>query len=181
MEPENAPLEKEKHLPTTNFWIPCLFSGVATKYVSFGQTPSQSSNTYYPLLLQLQIEPVSPEEKGTQYLVRLIPRKLTISLEKLAFPKWNLSSNHHFSGTILVLGRVIFVCLSFLGACGYLILRHIHAGKWTTTSFFYPFHNISKYPPEFLVLCGRVHDKVCTVLVRENPNALPWLKEKHDI
>ena len=88
MEPENAPLEKETHLPTTNFGIPCLFSGVTTKYLSFGQTPSQSSNTYYPLLLQLQIEPVSPEEKGTQYLVRLLPRKLTISLEnrmKLVF------------------------------------------------------------------------------------------------
>ena len=25
MEPENTPLEKEKHLQTTNFWVPCLF------------------------------------------------------------------------------------------------------------------------------------------------------------
>ena len=23
MEPENTPLEKEKHLQTTNFWVPC--------------------------------------------------------------------------------------------------------------------------------------------------------------
>ncbi len=28
MEPENTPLEKEEHLPTTNFWDPCWFSGV---------------------------------------------------------------------------------------------------------------------------------------------------------
>ena len=25
MEPENTPLEKEKHLQTTDFWVPCLF------------------------------------------------------------------------------------------------------------------------------------------------------------
>ena len=25
MEPENNPLEKEKHLQTTNFWVLCLF------------------------------------------------------------------------------------------------------------------------------------------------------------
>ncbi len=28
MEPGNTPLEKEKHLQTINFWVPCLFSGV---------------------------------------------------------------------------------------------------------------------------------------------------------
>ena len=28
MEPENTPLEKEKHLQTTNFWVPCKISGV---------------------------------------------------------------------------------------------------------------------------------------------------------
>ena len=27
VEPENPPLEKEKHLQTTNFWVPCLFLG----------------------------------------------------------------------------------------------------------------------------------------------------------
>ena len=27
MEPENTPLEEEKHLQTTNFWVPCWFSG----------------------------------------------------------------------------------------------------------------------------------------------------------
>ena len=26
MEPENVRLEKEKHLQTTNFWVPCYFS-----------------------------------------------------------------------------------------------------------------------------------------------------------
>ena len=26
MEPENGPLEKEKHLQIINFWVPCLFS-----------------------------------------------------------------------------------------------------------------------------------------------------------
>ena len=26
MEPENGPLEKEKHLQITSFWVPCLFS-----------------------------------------------------------------------------------------------------------------------------------------------------------
>ncbi len=28
MEPENALLEKEKHLQTTIFWVPCEFSGI---------------------------------------------------------------------------------------------------------------------------------------------------------
>ena len=28
MEPENTPLEKEKHLATTNLWVPSYFSGV---------------------------------------------------------------------------------------------------------------------------------------------------------
>lgn len=30
MEPENTSLQKEKHLPTTNFWISMLVSGVSS-------------------------------------------------------------------------------------------------------------------------------------------------------
>ena len=32
MEPENTTLEKEKHLQTTHFWVPCYFSGVYLHY-----------------------------------------------------------------------------------------------------------------------------------------------------
>jgi len=42
MEPEHTPLEKEKHLETTNFGVPCQFSGVYSHYTHH---PSNNMDT----------------------------------------------------------------------------------------------------------------------------------------